>query len=90
MRGTNIKCEKRIYEYKHHNEGEMPKTLLNTATALVAGTCCWIFEGCRNKPVLLQDQTTVITDARIFDGVRAIDDTLSIRAVWRQGGQLKK
>jgi hypothetical protein len=74
---TAMKCEKIFYENKHNHEREMPKkTSLKTVTTVVAGTLAvGALRGRRNKPVLLQDRITAITNARIFDGDRIIDDT---------------
>ena len=52
------------------------KTFLKTVTAAAAGTLAvGVLKGGRNKPELLQDRVIAITNARIFDGDRVIDDT---------------
>jgi imidazolonepropionase-like amidohydrolase len=72
-----MKCEKRIYENNHNHEREMSQmTLLKTVTAIVDGTLAvGVLRGGGNEPALLKDRVTAITNARIFDGDRVIDDT---------------
>ena len=72
-----MNCEKCTYENKHNHERETSKkTCVKKVTAFFAGTLAVeVLRGGRNKPVFLQDRITAITNARVFDGDRLIDET---------------
>ncbi len=89
---TVTKCEKCNFENKHNHDYEISKkTFLKTVPAVGAGTLASVLRGGGNKPVLLEDRITAITNARIFDGDRVIDDrTVVIKGAYIQaiGGEV--
>jgi imidazolonepropionase-like amidohydrolase len=90
---TTLKCENNIYENKHNMEREVSKrSFLSVVMAVATGSLAVGVLGGRNtKPVASQDLVTAITNARIFDGERVIDDTtVLIKGAYIQavGGQV--
>ena len=87
-----MKCKESIYKIKNDSERQKSKgSFLRTITALLAGTLgVGVLADRRNKPAS-QDQISAITNTRVFDGDRVINDaTVVIKGAYIQavGGEV--